>query len=502
MASSTNSATADDQTEPPSIGIKRVETAQDSKAQRLLRVDQIYSRTAKATVKPDRFGKTALVCSPEILFHAKDALTSRKADEKEKDDPNQTLINDIGTALRFINEDFGAQIQSLESLLNNGEITFDLLWALMKPKDYVVSIQFRLTGQSQALSVVSGTYHKRQNSTNYFKLNGRMISHDGEDFSYGFIDTEIDEFDGARKITSLKAYLIQYDPNSDTLRKNLIQRGRKYLSLIRALPQAFCQEYTMDFGLEDHETSNGRIQAQKANLRGRVMADPEAWKFNNGWTDLAAPIILGEYSITGKDLDLRDDQLLVCANWNNGFSLTHKSWGQFSIDGLKDIVWNEDAFQKLVVDETRRKLIHALVRAHRQDDASFDDIIENKGKGLVGLLSGSPGVGKTLTAEAVAEVTSRPLYQVSTGELGIDADKVDKRLGMILEITRRWGCVLLIDEADEFLATRGNDLARDTLVSIFLRRLEYFRGVLILTTNRKSEIDPAFQSRIHFCEIL
>ncbi|TGO49973.1 hypothetical protein BCON_0195g00310 [Botryotinia convoluta] len=258
----------------------------------------------------------------------------------------------------------------------------------------------------------------------------------------------------------------------------------------------------MDFGLEDHETSNGRIQAQKANacryillqdLRGRVMADPEAWKFNNGWTDLATPIVLGQHSITGKDLDLRDDQLLICANWING-----SSWGQFSVDGLKDIVWNEDAFKKLVVDETRRKLIHALVRPHRQDDASFDDIIENKGKGLVGLLSGSPGVGKTLTAEAVAEVTSRPLYQVSTRELGIDADEVDEHLGTILEISRRWGCVLLIDEADVILGARGTDLARDTLVSIFLRRLEYFRGVSILTTNRKSEIDPAFQSRLHF----
>lgn len=160
-------------------------------------------------------------------------------EEKKKDNPNQILIDDIGTALRFINEDFGHQIGSLESLLNNGEITFDLLWALMKPKDHVVSMQFRLTGQSQALSVVSGTYLRRQNSTNFFKLNGRMISHDGEDFGYGFVDIEIDEFDGARKITSLKAYPIQYDPNPDILRKNLIQRGRKYLSLIRALPRAF-----------------------------------------------------------------------------------------------------------------------------------------------------------------------------------------------------------------------------------------------------------------------
>ncbi|KAF7907081.1 uncharacterized protein EAF01_004668 [Botrytis porri] len=437
-------------------------------------------------------------CSPEIHFHAKDALTSRKEDEKEKDDPDQILINDIGTALRFTNEDFDHQIQSLKSLLHNGEITFDLLWALMKPKDYVVSMQFRLTVQSQALSVVSGTYLRRENHTNYFNLNGRMISHDGEDFGYGFVDIEIDAFDGARKITWLKAYPIHYDPDPDLLHKNLIQRARKYMSLIRALPQAVCQEYTVDFGLEDHKTSNGKVQAQKANLRGRVMADFEAWKFNNGWTDLAKPLVQRGHSITGKDLDLRDDQLWICANWINGFSLTYKSQGQISVDGLEHIVWNEDAFKKLVVDETRRKLIHALVRARRQDDASFDDIIENKGKGLVGLLSGSPGVRKTLTAEAVAEVTSRPLYQVCTGKLGVDADKVDKCLGTILEITRRWGCVPLIDEADVFLATRGIDFARDTLVSIFLRRLKYFRIFLILTTNRKSEIDPAFQSRIHF----
>ena len=94
-------------------------------------------------------------------------------------------------------------------------------------------------------------------------------------------------------------------------------------------------------------------------------------------------------------------------------------------------------------------------------------IVEGKGRGVVGLLSGSPGVGKTLTAEAVSEVTHRPLYVVNTGELGIEPDSVDHRLEHILDITRRWGCVLLIDEADVFLSARGQDLARDTLVKEF-----------------------------------
>lgn len=164
------------------------------------------------------------------------------------------------------------------------------------------------------------------------------------------------------------------------------------------------------------------------------------------------------------------------------------------VEYLVDIKWNDEAFQKLVMKEDRRRLIHGLVKAHKQDGETFDDFVQGKGRGLVCLLAGPPGVGKTLTAEVVAETTRRPLYVVSTGELGIDADVVDRRLVMILEITRRWGCVLLIDEADVFLSERGQNLEKDTLVSIFLRHIEYFRGILILTTNRHSTIDPAFTS--------
>lgn len=70
-------------------------------------------------------------------------------------------------------------------------------------------------------------------------------------------------------------------------------------------------------------------------------------------------------------------------------------------------------------------------------------------------------------------MTKRPLYMLSAGELGTDIRSVDDHLEMVLEITRRWGCVLLMDEADVFLQARDViDLKRNALVSIFLRRLE------------------------------
>ena len=110
-------------------------------------------------------------------------------------------------------------------------------------------------------------------------------------------------------------------------------------------------------------------------------------------------------------------------------------------------------------------------------------------------MSGNPGCGKTLTAEAVAEVTRRPLYPVSAGELGTEPEKVDKQLTAILDISHRWSAILLLDEADVFLQERdAKDVARNALVSIFLRQLEYYQGIMILTTNRIGDCDPAFES--------
>lgn len=114
------------------------------------------------------------------------------------------------------------------------------------------------------------------------------------------------------------------------------------------------------------------------------------------------------------------------------------------------------------------------------------------------LLSGEPGVGKTLTAEAVSEEMKTPLYAMSAGELGNDAYEVESNLQKVLEISAKWDAVLLIDECDVFLEQRTiSDLQRNKLVAVFLRLLEYYKGVMFLTTNRVSTFDAAFQSRIH-----
>lgn len=175
------------------------------------------------------------------------------------------------------------------------------------------------------------------------------------------------------------------------------------------------------------------------------------------------------------------------------------------MEHISDIKWNKDAFDhNLVLKEEKKELIKALVSVHIGKKSSVGindpirvDFMTGKGEGLLILLHGGPGTGKTLTAESVAEIAERPLYRVTCGDIGIDPESVEKYLASVGFIGNTWGCVVLLDEADVFLEERTKlDLERNALVSVFLRALEYYDGILILTSNRIGTFDEAFKSRI------
>lgn len=78
-----------------------------------------------------------------------------------------------------------------------------------------------------------------------------------------------------------------------------------------------------------------------------------------------------------------------------------------------------------------------------------------------------------------------------------DEDEVEEVLISWFTLAEHWKAILLLDEADIFLERRATrDIKRNGIVSIFLRRMEYFSGLLFLTTNRVGQIDDAFLSRV------
>lgn len=165
---------------------------------------------------------------------------------------------------------------------------------------------------------------------------------------------------------------------------------------------------------------------------------------------------------------------------------------------VRDIRWDKSTFDhRLVLPGEKKEMIRALIMVHLGKTPTNSDFMEGKGDGLVILLHGEPGTGKTLTAESVAEYAGCPLYRVTCGDIGTDPESVEKYLESVLFIGSTRNCVVLLDEADVFLEERTKmDMKRNALVSVFLRVLEYYNGILIQTTNRIGTFDEAFKSRV------
>jgi hypothetical protein len=85
-------------------------------------------------------------------------------------------------------------------------------------------------------------------------------------------------------------------------------------------------------------------------------------------------------------------------------------------------------------------------------------------------------------------------------ELGINAKELETNLIEILDIASQWWAVLLLDEAAIYMEKRSSkgDPKRTAMTAIFLRLLEYYHGVLFLTTNRVASFDDAFCSHTSF----
>ncbi len=95
-----------------------------------------------------------------------------------------------------------------------------------------------------------------------------------------------------------------------------------------------------------------------------------------------------------------------------------------------------------------------------------------------------------------AEQTQRPLYVLDLGELGTNVAQVEESLQRVFTRVARWNAVLQFDECEIFLARRGEDLERSAIVGSFLRLLDYYEGILFLTTNRAEVLDHAVLSRV------
>jgi hypothetical protein len=174
------------------------------------------------------------------------------------------------------------------------------------------------------------------------------------------------------------------------------------------------------------------------------------------------------------------------------FDLDKHQYVDIHTKNLLDYKWNKTLGDKLIIKDEDKKLIDLLMNRTGQ---SVSDIVSGKMNGVIVLATGSPGIGKTLTAEVFSEMIEKPLYNVQCSQLGLNVDQIEKNLRNVLDRASRWGAILLVDEADVYIRKRGEDIHQNAIVGVFLRLIEYYRGVLFMTSNRGEEIDDAIISR-------
>jgi len=387
----------------------------------------------------------------------------------------------------FLKNYFKDEFVRIDNMINDDSCDFDtLIFAFPKGKEVV----FKNRDQEIGGIITNGHY------TNYafvLSIEVYICMHDGH--YYKVQETvSIYGFDGTKKISELSVRFLD-----DKTKEQLQIRGKRYRELTESA------KYVMYHGNALDRTGFG----SEYNINGRVMLDIvnyHKYRPNSSY-----------YKVNSSNSErchfIPNEKLFSCWAFIPGYVLYGtKVWVEFRVDNICDIIYCDNAFNHLVIPEdadkkllmftsttgtplgSRKDLILALIKNRHN---TFKDVISNKSGGLIFLLHGPPGVGKTLTAEATAEVLHVPLYHVTVGELGNDINALEHNLAKAIELAQTWNAVLLLDEADIFVEKRNtNDINRNCMVAIFLRLLEYHNGVIFMTTNRVKIIDDAIESRI------
>ncbi|KAF3802362.1 hypothetical protein GCG54_00003825 [Colletotrichum gloeosporioides] len=245
-----------------------------------------------------------------------------------------------------------------------------------------------------------------------------------------------------------------------------------------------------------------------------------------------------------------DEQYLICPPRVLGYILQQKQWVQLQVTQLETLeaenqgtAWESrlkladdmdnmkiKRGKKVKEENTTKDLLLDLVRSHastkarkthveeEDDKLEVNDIISGKGKGLVILLYGPPGVGKTSTAETIAIATRKPLFSISVADVGTKAKHVEANLQRVFDLATKWQAILLMlvflvwlacklgssfrsDEADVFLESRGRGNAIRSTDKNALVSGEYNASKEIQQQQDDSgliaDFDVAIPSRIH-----
>lgn len=424
--------------------------------------------------------------------------------------------------VRFVEQEFKELIVRHKQVEAKGRLSYDMLWTVMRPQE-PVRFFCHITNRPR-LGIVQKASGRREGDN--FRTHIQAMNYNVQFYRKCSVVRFIPSFHEYEvALTELPVCPLRYFGAQEraSLEAGFAELGDRFYDLAMSAPFRFVA-YTGSLAFE----AGAHIMKRKAD--GRVMVDHRNFarmhpSYRMG--DAQPPTDILKTAGAAAHPRPKAEDLRLAPAIVYGFSLTLKRWGCFDVMGFSEISFDSAAFDELVMRDPEQKdmlisLVGQYVQPKRllhghdpgqQQDARADrvdrpppplhlDAISSKGNGCIFLCYGPPGTGKTLTAESLAEKLQCPLWAMNAFELpSSDPGEMESRLLQIFDIAVSWNAILLLDEAEVYMERRrtgagGRASSSNAMTGVFLRLLEYYAGVLFLTTNRVEVFDEAFRSRI------
>jgi hypothetical protein len=206
----------------------------------------------------------------ELRTYYKKTLRARlKKEKKSKAKRNLKLkITHCKLLVKYLDEDYDETKKTLYPLLDAGNITFDLLWALFKPNTIAYTSTYGDHDNPRCFKVDRATKESSFIKGEWYSIEGRYLEYDGKNYGLGEFESTVEAFKGSRKITSLAVYPLKYHKDPEAIKKQLIDRGKLFVTMTG-------QNYRNFKGLAFQKKRKG---VAKFNINGRVMIDPATFR--------------------------------------------------------------------------------------------------------------------------------------------------------------------------------------------------------------------------------
>jgi hypothetical protein len=320
------------------------------------------------------------------LIHRWDSLVERA----ESGHPELLELIEFIKSLPAMKDYFSTRQENIR----DGACRFDDLWTFYVPGSLALS---RFPEDDQLFQVESCRPPSSPNAS-HLEIICSMVDFDGVDFVRTSYPLKIPRYTGQSFLRDLPIILLGYHPRRETLVERMTHRGLKFKELCSLAPGS---KTMRRYEGPCFVASEG--QEKLTDVSGRIIIDQVSYLRR-----YSTPHSLGELKpVTNiercvckqcTEIDLDDDNngkfLLALCPWRIfGFVLQSKTWGQFSLDRMKTIRYNADAFEHVVLSPQSKQELKALVSAHiarcrQRDGVGFDDIMPAALKGTFMVFQG------------------------------------------------------------------------------------------------------------------